>query len=82
VREPVEIEDWLTRRQLEEMATRPDLVVDFGHHVADRWEVAAGVRPMVTAKVSVSLNGGAFRDLLDPTLDLAAQPRGMLGPAR
>lgn len=81
VRERVELEDWLTEPQIEEMATRPDMLVDFGHLVADRWEAAAGVRPIVTVKVSVSLNGGPYRDLIDPALDLAGEPRGALGAA-
>jgi hypothetical protein len=80
VREAVDVEDWLTPRQIDEMGTRPDMLVDFAHGVADRWEAAAGVRPMVTARVTVSLNGGPYRELVDPTLDLAAQPRGTLGP--
>jgi hypothetical protein len=80
-RERIEPEDWLTGRQIGEMATRPDMIIDFGHLVADRWEGAAGVRPIVTATVRVSLNGGPSRDLLDPALDLARQPRGAIGPA-
>ncbi|WP_437676101.1 HTTM domain-containing protein [Sorangium sp. So ce131] len=78
VREPLDLEEWLTDRQLGEMGTRPDMLVDFAHHVADRWQEASGVRPIVTAKVVASLNGGPERDLLDPTLDLASQPRGLL----
>ncbi len=36
MREPLDVEAWLTSRQLEEMCTRPDMLVDFAHHVADR----------------------------------------------
>ncbi|AUX49004.1 uncharacterized protein SOCE26_105490 [Sorangium cellulosum] len=82
VREPLDLEQWLTDRQLGEMCTRPDMLIDFAHHVADRWQEAAGVRPIVTAKVVASLNGGPDRDLVDPTLDLASQPRALLAPVK
>ncbi|WP_437651471.1 hypothetical protein [Sorangium sp. So ce362] len=78
VRESLDLEAWLTHRQLGEMSARPDMIVDFAHHVADRWREDFGVRPIVTAKVVASLNGGPYRALVDPTLDLASQPRGLL----
>ncbi|MGK3988940.1 HTTM domain-containing protein [Sorangium sp. So ce136] len=78
VRESLDLEEWLTDRQLGEMSTRPDMIVDFAHHVADRWQAAFGVRPVVTAKVVASLNGGPSRDLVDPTRDLASLPRELL----
>ncbi|XXT19716.1 HTTM domain-containing protein [Sorangium sp. So ce429] len=77
VRESLDLEEWLTDRQLGEMCTRPDMIVDFARHVADRWQEDFGVRPVVTAKVVASLNGGPFRDLVDPTRDLASLPRGL-----
>jgi vitamin K-dependent gamma-carboxylase len=70
VREQVDLEAWLTARQIDEMSTRPDMIVDFARFVAARFEEAAGVRPIVTAQVRASLNGGPERDLVDPTLDL------------
>lgn len=79
-RKEIDLEDWLTPRQLDEMATRPDMIVDFAHVVAEHWEKRFGVRPMVTVRVTVSLNGAPYREMLDPTLDLAAQPRGILSP--
>ncbi|WP_437714565.1 HTTM domain-containing protein [Sorangium sp. So ce448] len=78
VREPLDVEAWLTDRQLDEMCTRPDMIVDFARHVADRFQANFGVRPIVTARVVASLNGGPLRDLVDPTLDLASQPSGLL----
>ena len=78
VREPLDLEEWLTDRQLGEMSARPDMIVDFARHVADSFQASFGVRPVVTAKVVASLNGGPFRDLVDPTLDLASQPSAQL----
>jgi len=77
VRHRVDVHDWLTPRQIDEMASRPDMLVDFAYMVAERWQASVGVRPIVTAKVTVSLNGAPPRDLVEPTLDLAAQPRGI-----
>ncbi|WP_437780178.1 HTTM domain-containing protein [Sorangium sp. So ce1097] len=82
VRQPLDLGEWLTERQLGEMCTRPDMIVDFARHVADRYQEDFGVRPIVTAKVLASLNGGPFRDLVDPTLDLASQPGGLLAVVR
>ncbi|MGK4009141.1 HTTM domain-containing protein [Sorangium sp. So ce1036] len=82
VREALDLEEWLTERQLGEMCTRPDMLIDLAHHVADRFQEAFGVRPIVTAKVVASLNGGPYRDLVDPTCDLASQPRGLLAIVR
>lgn len=73
VRESLDLGEWLTDRQLGEMCTRPDMIADLARHVADRWREDFGVRPIVTAKVVASLNGGPYRDLVDPTLDLASQ---------
>ncbi|WP_437967594.1 HTTM domain-containing protein [Sorangium sp. So ce260] len=72
VRESLDLGEWLTDRQLGEMCTRPDMIADFARHVADRWREDFGVRPIVTARVVASLNGGPYRDLVDPTLDLAS----------
>lgn len=72
-REPVDIEAWLTERQIEKMASQPDMLRDFARAVADDAEARTGVRPHVTAEVSASLNGGPYRYLLDPEQDLASR---------
>jgi hypothetical protein len=77
VRQMIELKDWLTQRQIDEMGGRPDMIVDFAYMVADRWEAAVGVRPKITANVMASLNGAPERELVDSTLDLASVPRGI-----
>jgi Vitamin K-dependent gamma-carboxylase len=72
LRELVDLEAWLTVRQIDEMSTRPDMLADFARFLADRWEAAAGVRPLVSVQAIVSLNGGPYRDLVDPRADLGA----------
>jgi vitamin K-dependent gamma-carboxylase len=71
-REPVDLDAWLTDLQQIRMATRPDMIRDLARAVADDAEARAGARPVITAEVSASLNGGPYRFLLDPKRDLAA----------
>ena len=73
--------EYLTRRQLREMSRRPDMILQFAHHVADLEEARTGVRPVVNARVVASLNARPYQELIDPTVDLAAEPDS-LAPAQ
>lgn len=65
----------LSARQARKMSTRPDMILQFAHRLAD-WGGAAGVGPVrVYATVEASLNGRPARPLVDPAVDLAAEPR-------
>ncbi|AKT42102.1 HTTM domain-containing protein [Chondromyces crocatus] len=79
-REKVDPKALLTQRQVREMGTKPDMLVDFAHLIADRQQAAVGVRPIVRAKVQVSLNGHPPASLVDPKEDLASVPRGFVRP--
>ena len=57
--------DW----QLRKMATRPYMIRQFAHHLSER---NGGAR--VYARVSASLNGRPPHPLIDPEVDLAAEP--------
>lgn len=76
----VEPRAWLTARQEEKMASRPDMIHQFARFVADEAERRGEPRPRVTALAVASLNGGPPAYLVDPAADLAAEPGG-LGPA-
>jgi hypothetical protein len=78
--EAIDPEEWLTDRQFRKMITRPDMIVQFAAHVADKHEAKLGVRPVVKVEVSASLNGGPFRDLINPDANLAAPDPGPLTP--
>jgi hypothetical protein len=68
-------EDHLTKRQAQKMEDRPDMILQFAHHVARE---LAGEDPEnieVYAEVRVSLNGRPRQLLIDPTVDLSRQPR-------
>lgn len=73
-------EEWLTDRQFRKMLTRPDMIVQFAAHVADKREAERGVRPIVKVEVNASLNGGPYRALINPDADLAAPDPGPLQP--
>jgi hypothetical protein len=65
----------LTERQASEMATHPDMILQFAHYLG---KGGASVH----ARVFVSLNGRWAEPLVDPTVDLARERRSILDPAR
>lgn len=68
----------LTRRQLEKMATRPDMILQFAHHLDRVWQEQHRVlNPLVTAQAECSLNFRSPADLIDPERDLSAVPRSL-----
>jgi hypothetical protein len=79
-RREIDPREYLTPRQVREMSRRPDMILQFAHHVADLEEARTGVRPVVNARVVASLNARPYQELIDPTVDLAAQP-DTLAPA-
>lgn len=64
----------LNTRQIYNMGRRPELAHHFAEWYADKYEEKNGVRPIVTAKCIASLHNRPWRDLIDPNVDLAAQP--------
>ncbi len=64
-----------TSRQASRMSTRPDMILQGAHWLADRYEQDAGIRPRVFARSYCSLNGRSPRPLIEPSVDLAAQER-------
>jgi len=73
--------DYLKSHQLMKMTTKPELILQFGHHLAEEKtrEGYAGVE--VRAHVMVSLNGRAPQLLIDPNVDLAKEEVSLM-PAR
>lgn len=69
--------DYLARRQEREMYDHPDEILQFAHHVADEYAKAGKGRLEVRAKIYVSLNGRKPQLIVDPDVDLAAQPRSL-----
>jgi hypothetical protein len=64
--------------QYSEMSTRPDMILQFSHHLAAQLQARGHERIEIRARVMASLNGRRPQLLIDPSVDLAAQPRSLL----
>ena len=73
----IDPEDYLSDRQERKMSGKPDMILQFGHYLADRWEAKGYPNVEVYAEINVSLNGRRFQPLVDPKVDLAKQRRTM-----
>ena len=67
--------DVLTDWQARKMPTRPDLVLQFAHWLADDARARGADRVSVYGHIEVQLNGRPPQRFVDPTVDLAAEPR-------
>ncbi|MBX3222540.1 MAG: HTTM domain-containing protein [Labilithrix sp.] len=65
---------FLTPFQVKMMSTQPDMIRAFARMIADDAVRRGEPRPRVTADVVVALNGRSPARLVDPTVDLAAEP--------
>jgi hypothetical protein len=63
----------LAPHQVRYVSSRPEALRQFAHWLADRRE-ATGVRPEVHVTAWVSVNGSRRALIVDPAVDLAAQP--------
>lgn len=67
----------LTDWQATQATIRPDLLVATAHLIADRYQAAGRGDVEVRADAFASFNGRPHQRLVDPTIDLAAQPRNL-----
>lgn len=67
----------LTPLQYAMMATQPDMIQQFAHHLARRHEAEGRGRVRVYAHSWAALNGRPSQRLIDPTVDLAAEVRSI-----
>ena len=65
------LEDW----QAAQAAIRPDLLHAAALLVADHYRTQGNMFPQVRANAWVSMNGRPAQRIIDPTVDLATQPR-------
>ena len=73
----IEPGDFLTDRQKVRMAGQPDLIHQFALHLAEEYRKEYGSELEVRVNAIVSLNGGKPAALIDPEVNLAAQPRDL-----
>mgnify|MGYP000851166451 CR=1 FL=1 len=74
----VDPETYLTYWQADEMNGRPDMILQFSHYLAEQERLRGHQQVEVRAWVPVSLNGRPHQLLVDPSVDLASQPRTIL----
>jgi len=76
-RREVDPASYLSERQLDKMLTRPDMILQFAHHVADSERKRGRGQVAVHAWVRVALNDRPAHLLVDPKTDLAAVDRSL-----
>lgn len=70
-----EFKNVLTDRQLSSMPGRPDMVLQYGHYLADELRQRGHDDVVIRVESSVSLNGREPQPLIDPKVNLAAEKR-------
>jgi len=69
--------DYLTESQFEVCSFEPDMVQQLARHVASEWSHVNGAPIEVRARARAILNYRSPARLIDPDVDLAAQPRSL-----
>lgn len=64
---------YLTDFQETQMATQPDMILQFAHFLAGEYQKKGIQSPIVTAQSYVTLNGSGSRLYIDSTVDLAKE---------
>ncbi|WP_347157413.1 HTTM domain-containing protein [Pontibacter chitinilyticus] len=70
--------EYLTLNQEKQMATQPDMLLQFAHLLQEEFARRGMPGAQVRAEVYVSMNGRGSRLLLDPTVNLAAEHESFL----
>lgn len=68
-------DSFLKPHQVDEMLARPDMLLQFAHHLAAQARANGAQNVEIRAVVRASLNGRSPQLLLDPSVNLAAIPR-------
>src|SRR3989337_1432170 len=74
----INIRDYLTYKQRNTMDTRPDMILNFSHYLANEFKKQGYDQIGIRAEVWTSLNGRELQLLVDPKVNLASQPRSLL----
>ncbi|MCB0550310.1 MAG: HTTM domain-containing protein [Phaeodactylibacter sp.] len=70
--EEVDPVDWLEKKQLRNLYTHPDMILQFAHHLRDVYQ-AKGQDVAIFADIRVELNFREYHTYIDPTTDLAQE---------
>jgi len=66
--------DDLTAKQASKMSTRPDMILQYAHFLAENFREDGFENIEITVDVFSSLNGRDEQRLIDPDVNLAEQP--------
>jgi len=72
--------DHLSKRQVRKMMVRPDMIVQFAHHLEDHWHESGYRDVAVHARIYKSLNGRDHENYVTSAQDLTALRTGALMP--
>jgi len=67
----------LTPLQLRQMATQPDMIEQYAHHLRQRFDARGYRNVQVRADAWVAFNGRRSQRLIDPAMDLASTERSL-----
>lgn len=71
----------LTADQIEKMGIRPDMILQYTHHLRDKLIQSGLDNPIIIANAWASLNGRPFQQLIDPRDNLAQIEAHPLAPS-
>lgn len=76
----IDSERYLTKRQVDKMATRPFLLLQFAHFLSDRYTMPGEQPAEVYVETRAKVNGRKSQRMVDPTVNLAQiEPSEMAG---
>lgn len=75
--EKVDLMKHLTKKQIHIMSGRPDLMLQFAHHLRDHYEKAWGTEVSVYASSRIGLNGREPQEMIAFGTDLAKEERSL-----
>ena len=71
---PVDMYQDLDPRQVDKMASRPDMILQYAHYLKQKAEAAGIQNPVVRVEARAALNGRPYQLLIDPEANLAEMP--------
>ncbi len=69
--------DHITTHHYNDLISKPDLIIQYAHFLAEKYQHLSDDRVKVTASTNVSLNGRPDQPIVDPLVDLAAERRSL-----
>jgi uncharacterized membrane protein YphA (DoxX/SURF4 family) len=77
----VDLRQDLTSRQVRKMSTRPDMIIQYVHHLKQKLHQVGIEDPIIQVSSQVSLNGRSYQPIIDPTVNLAEAPLQIIAPS-